>query len=154
MTGKHAAPAAPRRRPRRATETSDLAGAIMRLHRAYGQRIADDPAALVHEQQLAESLRDATNHGIWLANRNPANRYSLTEIAAVTGRTKQAVSLRVQAGEKVHNRILAAAGGGILTRLGDLRRYRAERLAAAGVPDKSGSDRERAEYARLRAVGE
>jgi len=147
MTGKHAAP-----RPRRATETSDLAGAIMRLHRAYGERIGNDPAALVHEQQLLDSLRDEINRGIWLANRNPATRYSLTEIARINGRTKQAVSLRVQSGEAVHNRRLAAAGGGILTRLADLRRHRAERLAAADVEDRSGSDRERAESARLRAV--
>jgi hypothetical protein len=154
MTGKHAAPKPPARPRRRATETSDLAGALMRMHRAFGERIGDDPAALVHEQQLIESLRDAINHGIWLANRNPGTRYSLPEIGRVTGRTKQAISLRVQAGEAVHNRLLAAIGGGTLTRLADLRRYRAERLAAADVDDRSGSDRERAECARLRAVGE
>lgn len=148
MTGTHAAP----KRARRQTETSELAAWICRLHRLLEQRIAADPAALVHEDELVQSLRDACNHGIFLANKNPATRYSLSEIARVNGRTKQAMSLRVQSGEAVHNRLMAAVGGGALRRLADFRRQRAERLAAAEVPDRSGSDRERAEY--LRVVGE
>jgi hypothetical protein len=139
-TGKH--------RARRVKETSDYVAFLTRALIAWGDRIADDPAALVHLRELESTLRDQTNRGVWEANRR--GQYSQRDIASILGVSHQAVGKRVGLGELVAAAVTAARGGGALIRLGEVRARRARLLAAAGVADVTGSDRERT----LRAVGE
>jgi hypothetical protein len=142
MTGRHAAA----KRPRRETETSDYVAFMTRAMVAWGDRIAADPAALVHMRELTATLADQTNRGIWEANRR--GRYSEREMAAILGVSHQAVHKRVHLGELVAAAVTAARGGGALIRLAEVRARRARLLEAAGVEDRTGSERERT----LRAV--
>lgn len=141
MTGKHSRRAAAQAR-RRTVETSDYVAMMTRVLYGYGARIAADPAALAHLRDLETSLKDAVNLGIFLANKGPAH-YSINEQARILGVTKQAIHLRVQAGEQVHVRHEAARSRGPLVRLADVRARRAARLAAVQLADLTGSERER-----------
>lgn len=141
MAGRHEAGGA-RRKAHRRTETSDYVAMMRRIQAGWGDRVAEDPAALVHWAELVRGLTEETNRGIFEANRSAAH-YSLTDIAAILGLTKQAVSLRVRAGEAVYAARAEAAGAGPLVRLADVRARRAAGLRAAGVEDVTGSERER-----------
>lgn len=134
MTGKH------RARPR--TETSDYVAMLTRLINSWGDRVADDPAALVHLGELTQAMTDATNRGIFQANAR-AHGYSQNDIAAILGVSRQAVAKRIGLGQVVYAAAQAARGAGPLVRLADIRRARAAGLASAGVPDLTGTERER-----------
>lgn len=134
MTGKH------RARPR--TETSDYVAMMTRLFSAWGDRVAADPAALVHMRDLERALSEATSRGIFEANQRPGG-YSQNEIARMMGVTRQAISKRVAHGQAVYAAAAAARGAGPLVRLADIRRARAAGLASAGVTDITGTERER-----------
>ena len=73
MPGRHRALA----RKKEQTEGSEFAAMLVRLHYAYGRRIAEDPAELAHLRDIEASLRDATNLGIATANRAARQPYSL-----------------------------------------------------------------------------
>ncbi|HEY2309481.1 MAG TPA: hypothetical protein VGI05_26685 [Streptosporangiaceae bacterium] len=134
MAGKH------RARPR--TETSDYVAMMTRLISAWGDRVAADPAALVHLRDLHQQLTDATNRGMFEANRGQA-RYSHSDMAAILGVSRQAVAKRIGLGELVYAAAAAARGAGPVVRLADVRRARAAGLASAGVADVTGTERER-----------
>jgi hypothetical protein len=87
-------------------------------------------------------MRDAVNLGIYAANTTGERPYSINEIAAILGISKQAVHKRVKLGEAVYDQIEAARASGALVRLDDMRQARAAMLAAAGIPDRTGSPRE------------
>jgi hypothetical protein len=125
---------------RRQTETSDFIAMMNRMAPALGDRIAADPVALVHVDDLMRNFADQVNRGIFEANRRSG--YSMNEIAALAGVSRQAVQQRAHRGESVYARLQAARGAGALFRLGDIRRRRAELAAAAGVTDRTGSVRE------------
>jgi hypothetical protein len=142
MAGRHAAT----ERPRRTVETSDYVAFLSRALIAWGDRVAADPAALVHLRELESTLRDQTNRGIWEANRR--GKYSERDMGLILGVSHQAVHKRVSLGELVAAAVTAARGGGALIRLGEVRARRARLLEAAGVEDRTGSEKERT----LRAV--
>lgn len=123
-------------------EVSERVAWIDRLLYTWGDEIARDPAALVHLRRLEASLRDNTNRGIFEANRGQ-NHYSRREIAAVLGVSEIAISKRMHLGETVYAALQQLRGAGALVRIGDVRRERAAGLAAAGVQDKTGSEKER-----------
>lgn len=141
MPGRHRLPAQ-QTRPKRQTETSEYVAFLMRTIIGYGERIGQDPAALAHLRDLEAITRDAVNAGIYLANHTGDRPYSINEIAAIMGISKQAVHKRVQLGEAVYLRLEAARADGAVIRLADMRRTRAAMLAAAGLPDRTGSPRE------------
>lgn len=143
MPGKHAAPRRPQRRTRRDTETSEYAAMMIRVLYGYGQRIGTDPAALAHLRDIETALRDAVNLGVFTANRAGTRPYSINEMAAILGISKQGVHKRVRLGEDIYARLEAAKAGGALVRLADVRAARAAALAGAGVEDRTGSPRER-----------
>lgn len=145
MAGKHRAS----RTRQRVTETSDYVAMLERLIIAWGDRIAADPAALVHLRDLAAALEQQTNRGIWEANRGQS-RYSQNYMASMLGVSRQAIQQRIARGELAAAAITERRGGGAMVRIGDIRARRALLLARAGVPDLTGSERER----HLRAVGE
>lgn len=145
MAGTHARPGRVRRVLKRQTETSDYVAFVERILAGFGDRIAADPAALVHLRELEETLRDQVNRGIFEANRSAAH-YSQNDMASILGISRQGIAKRVRLGEDVHAQTVEARGGGGLVRIGDIRARRAEGLAAAGVDDLTGSPRE------LRAV--
>lgn len=140
MAGKHRAAG-------QVTETSDYVAFLQRIVIGYGDRIADDPAALAHLRDLEALLTDQVNRGIWEANARDGG-YSQNEIAAILGVSRQAVAKRIGLGEAAAAAVTEARGGGALVRIGDVRARRAELLERAAVPDRTGSQRERA----LRAV--
>lgn len=129
-------------RSKRVTETSEKVAMMLRIFASYGDRIAEDPAALIHLEDLTIAFRDAVNMGIFRANAGE-HGYSQNEIAAMLGRTRQAVQQRIRSGETAYAEIQARRGAGTLARLADVRARRAAQLAAAGVEDRTGSDRER-----------
>jgi predicted DNA-binding protein YlxM (UPF0122 family) len=133
--GKHAGA------PRPPIETSDYVAMMLRIANGYGNRIADDPAALVHMAELVQGLTDAVNRGIFEANRGE-NSYSQNEIARMMGVSRQAVQQRIRIGERVYAELQRRLGAGALVRLGDIRSRRAELLEQAGVDDRTGSVRE------------
>jgi len=114
---------------------------MRRLIIAWGDRVAADPAALVHLAELTRELSDQTSRGIFEANRRGG--YSQNEIARMLGVTRQAIAKRITLGEAVYAAAQARAGAGPLVRLADIRRARAAGLASAGVPDRTGTERER-----------
>lgn len=134
MAGRHA------RTPRQ-TETSDYIAFYLRVVNGLGNRIAEDPAALVHVPELQQALADAVNRGVFEANRGES-RYSQNEMARMAGVSRQAIQQRIRSGERVYAAMLERLGGGALIRLGDVRARRAERLELAGVEDRTGSVRE------------
>jgi hypothetical protein len=138
MPGRHRLPA----RRRRDVETSEYAAMMTRIILGYGNRIAQDPAALVHLRDLEAAMRDAVNLGIYAANKFGDRPYSINEMAAILGISKQAVHKRVQLGQAVWNALEAAKANGPVVRLDDMRKSRAAMLAAAGIPDRTGSPRE------------
>jgi hypothetical protein len=129
-------------RPKRATETSEYVAFLARLLIGYGERIGRDPAALTHLRDIEAITRDAVNAGIYLANKSGDCPYSINEIGAIMGISKQAAWKRVQLGEQVMLRLEAARAHGAVVQLADIRRTRALMLAAAGLPDRTGSPRE------------
>lgn len=131
----------------RVVETSDYVAFMTRSMVAWGDRIAADPAALVHLRELEQTLTQQTNRGIWEANRRA--QYSQNHMAAILGISRQGVAKRISLGELAAAAVNAARGGGALVRIGEVRARRARLLAAANVPDLTGSDRERQQ---LRAV--
>jgi hypothetical protein len=144
MTGKHRAGP----RPRRETETSDFVGMLHRMFIAYGDRIAEDPAALAHLRDLEDAWRDAVNTGIFRANQGEG-KYSTPEIGRILGVSHQAIGKRAGLGRTAHAALVARRGGGALVRLADLRARRAELLEQAGVEDRTGSERERGALRRV-----
>jgi hypothetical protein len=141
MNGRHRAGTA----PQRTTETSDYVAMMTRIIGSFGDRIAQDPAALVHLADLETALRDAVNRGIFEANRS-TRHYSQNEIGAILGVSRQAVARRVGLGELVYAAMMQARGAGPVIRIAAVRARRAQLLATAGVEDRTGSARE------LRAV--
>jgi hypothetical protein len=133
MAGRHRLPD----RRKREYESPEFAAMLVRMIYAYGARIGNDPAALTHLRDIETALRDATNAGIAAANRRPDQPYSLAEIADITGISRQAIHKRVRLGERVLTRLAAARGNGAVVRLADMRRSRADGLAAAGLPDRT-----------------
>jgi hypothetical protein len=137
MTGKHRAGSS----PRRVTETSDYVAMMARIITAYGDRIAADPAALAHLRDLQDVLAEQVNRGIFEANKGQ-NHYSQNEMAAILGVSRQAIAKRIGLGEAIYARTWEARGGGAVVRVADIRARRAQLLAVAGVPDRTGSPRE------------
>jgi hypothetical protein len=115
---------------------------LMRMIYGYGVRVGEDPAGLAHLRDLEAAMRDAVNIGIYAANKLEDRPYSINEIAAILGVSKQAVHKRVQLGEQVFNRLEAAKASGAVIRLADMRAARAAVLGQAGVTDRTGSPRE------------
>lgn len=128
-------------RARRPVETSDFAAMLLRLAVAWGDRIAEDPAALVHFPEITQALTDQTSRGIWEANER--GQYSQNHMAAILGTSRQAIQQRIARGRLVAAAVTEARGGGALVRLADIRARRAQLLAEAGVPDITGSEREK-----------
>lgn len=151
MKGRHHAGTALQQRPPRVTETSDFVAMLRRLFNAWGDRVGQDPAALVHLAELVAELERQTNRGIFVANRGQ-DHYSQRDIGRILGLTRQAIAHRIKLGELVHAELVERRlGGAPLVRLADVRGARAMLLEAAGLDDRTGSDRERG---HLRAVGE
>ncbi|WP_433242374.1 hypothetical protein [Actinomadura nitritigenes] len=145
MTGRYARNPRPPSRTARVTETSDYVAMLQRLLWGYARRIGDDAAALVHLRELEQTLRDATNYGMYLANQRGSNGqpgYSQNEQAAMLGVSRQAVAKRIKLGEEIHVSQQILTGRGAVVRIGDVRTQRAAGLAAAGVEDRTGSVRE------------
>jgi hypothetical protein len=115
---------------------------MLRIFGAFGDRIGEDPAALVHLRELQEALTDQVNRGIWHANAQQ-DGYSQNHMAAMLGVSRQAIAKRIGLGEAVYTRMAAARGAGALVRIGDIRARRAQLLADAEVTDQTGSPRER-----------
>jgi hypothetical protein len=126
----------------RDTETSDYVAFTIRVISGFGDRIPKDPAALAHFRELETALRDHVNRGIFEANRGEAH-YSRNEMAKILGVSDIAIMKRIRNGEIVYAMQQAARGAGALVRIGDIRRARANALAAAQVHDRTGSARER-----------
>lgn len=138
MTGKHRLPD----RRKRTVENDDYAAMLHRMHLGLATRIAEDPTMLAHEDALKKSLFDAFNAGIAAANRKPDQPYSLAEIAAIAGVSRQAIHKRVRFGETVLAAVAAARARGGVVRLADIRATRTARLAEAGIPDRATSPKE------------
>lgn len=132
----------PKRRAKRQVETSEYTAYLTRIIYGYGIRIGEDPVALVHLRDLEAAMRDAVNLGVYLANKEGDRPYSINEIAAIMGISKQAVHKRVRLGEPVYARLEIARTNGAIVRLADMRQTRAASLAAAGIPDRTGSPKE------------
>lgn len=129
-------------RHRKQTETSDYVAFMMRVFNGYGDRIADDPAALAHLRDLQEAFTKAVNMGIFRAN-SGESKYSTTEIGRLLGVSHQAIGKRAGLGRHAYAELQRARGAGAVIRLATLRARRAELLQAAAVPDRTGSERER-----------
>lgn len=136
MAGRH------RRPGRRTTETSEYVAMMLRIYGAWAERVAADPAALAHLGELQQAFTDATNTGIFRANRD-SQHYSQNELAAILGVSRQAIAKRIGLGELAYAAAQARAGAGPMVRLADIRARRAAGLAAAHVADVTGSQRER-----------
>jgi hypothetical protein len=139
MAGRHRTDGGAQRRPRRVTETSDYVAFLTRALVAWGDRVAEDPAALVHLRELEGALRDQTNRGIWEANRR--GQYSQRDIAAILGISQQGVGKRAGLGQLAAAAVTAARGGGALVRLADVRKRRGALLEQAGVADRNERER-------------
>lgn len=146
MPGHHRASPDRQRRAQRVTETSDYVAMLTRLMVAWGDRVAADPAALVHFRELEAALVQQTNRGVFEANRRGG--YSQNEMARMLDTSRQAIAKRARLGELIYAAIEARRGGGALVRIGEVRARRARLLAHAGISDRTGSDRE------LRAIGQ
>lgn len=138
MAGRHRLPA----KRKRNVESSEYAAMLIRQIQAYGKRIGEDPAALTYLRDIEEALRDSVNAGIAAANLRPDQPYSLAEIADVLGISRQGIHKRVRHGEAVLTDLAIARDQGPVVRLADMRAKRSARLAAAGIPDRTGSPRE------------
>ena len=143
MPGRHTRRSlVPGRRKKRETETSDYIAMLVRMIYGYGVRIGEDPAALAHLRDLEAAMKDAVNVGIYAANKEADRPYSINEMAAILGVSKQAIHKRVGLGEEVFVRLEAAKASGAVVRLADMRAARAAALGQAGVTDRTGSPRE------------
>lgn len=140
MTGRHRADSKPQKRSKRDVETSDYVAFVQRALWGYGRRIASDPAALVHLRDLEDAFRDGVNLGIADANHSQ-DAYSHNHMAAILGISRKGIAKRVGLGEQVRLRL--ARLNGPVVRLADVRTQRAEGLAAVGVEDVTGSEKER-----------
>jgi hypothetical protein len=112
------------------------------MFEAFGDRIAADPAGLAHVAELERRWTEAVNRGIFQANRD-TQHYSQRHMADIMGVSRQAIAKRIGLGEAAYAAAHARAGAGPLVRLADIRTARAAALRAAGVPDVTGSARER-----------
>jgi hypothetical protein len=126
----------------RKTDNSEYAAMMMRIFFGFSKRIGEDPAALTDLPMLRAGFEDFINLGIFAANKNGSNPYSINEIAKIMGMTKQGVHLRVKQGIQVHARLEAARANGGMFRVADIRRIRADAMAAVGIPDRTGSPKE------------
>src|SRR5215472_3513854 len=73
---------------------------LARMMASYGKRIGDDPAAsLPHLRELETALTDATNHGLYLANK--VGGRSINDLAGMLGVSKQAIFKRVGLGAAI-----------------------------------------------------
>lgn len=122
------------------TEASEWVAWMERLIDGWGDHIASDPAAGVHYRDLQRRLEEALNLGLFQANRG-SQHYSLNEIGRMYGLTKQAIAHRIKLGEQAY---VAASSNVIQLGVRQVRRDRAAALGAAGVPDRTGSEREKA----------
>jgi hypothetical protein len=88
-------------RKRKRTTTNDgYAAMLARMLRAYGTRIGEEPATgLAHLRELEQAMTDATNLGLYTANRDGG--HSVNQLAAMLGISKQSVHARVKAGERI-----------------------------------------------------
>lgn len=148
MTGRHRADSGARKRSARVTETSEFMAFAQRIAIVMGDRLGNDPAGLVQARELVTLLQDHLDRGVFLASRQ--GQYSQNELAKMAGITRQAIAKRIHRGELVHAELQRRRGAGALIRLADLRARRAQLLEAAGIEDRTGSDRERG----LRAAGQ
>ncbi len=139
--GRHTRQAITRRK-RKDTETSEYVAMLIRILYGWGQRVADDSAALTHLRDIEAALRDSTNLGIYGANKLNETPYSLSEMAAILGITKQSVHPRSGLGQQVYQQLAEAKARGAVVSLANTRAARAERLAHAGIPDRTGSVKE------------
>jgi hypothetical protein len=146
---------APAERQKRVTETSDYVAMMKRIIIGYGQRIGEDPVALVHLAELTAAMRDAVNRGMYLANQPGANGqrgYSMNDMAKILDVSRQAVQKRVHLGESAHLALQVLKGNGAVVRIADVRAERAAGLQAAELDDRTGSVRELAAF-RQAATG-
>ena len=67
---------------------------------------------------------------------------AVDQMADIVGVSRQAIHKRVRLGQAVLGRLMAARSNGAIVRLEDMRKARAAGLAAAGIPDRTGSPRE------------
>lgn len=135
MAGRHRLPD----RRKREYEASEYAAFVIRAINGWGVRAGEDPAGLAYLSAFEEALRNAANLAIATANDPERDQpYSLAEIASIMGISRQAVHKRGRLGEA----LAALRGKGPVVRLDDMRKTRAAALAAAGVPDRTGSPRE------------
>jgi hypothetical protein len=124
-------------------ETSELVRWIKNLYAKYGDQIADDPAGLVHLPELREELTMHANRGTFEANRG-RHRYSTYEIAKMRGVSRQMTIKMIRDGERAYAAWWARKGAGhVMYSLPREREFRAARMRAADVPDRTGSHRER-----------
>lgn len=130
------------RHRRRQTETSDYVAFMLRVFNGFGDRIADDPAALAHLRDLEAAFANAVNMGIFRAN-SGESKYSTPEIGRLLGVSHQAIGKRAAKGRDAYAELQRARGAGAVIRLAVLRSRRAELLEAAAVPDRTGTERER-----------
>jgi hypothetical protein len=125
------------RRRKRVTETEDYIAMLYRMIARLADRIEADPAASAYVEDQKAALGGASNVGLWAANRRPRTPWSVNELAAVSGRSKQAAHQQVQRGGQLALELAAARERGEpVVRIEDLRRVRAQRLAAAGRQDE------------------
>lgn len=142
MAGRHAATGR-HRRTGRVRETSEYAAFTLRVLAGYGDRVAADPAALVHLADILAYAQQEANRGIYLANAGEQS-YSQNEIARILGVSRQAVAKRIEQGRAVHEgRLHRLAGARPVVALADVRASRAAGLRAARVADRTGSAKER-----------
>jgi hypothetical protein len=125
-----------RPRRRRSTETEEYAAMLLRLIYRYGERIAGDPAAAVHLAELKQALGIVGNIGLFAANTIGEKPWSVNELAALMGISKQSVHEQVRRGEGLFAELAAARQAGALVRIADLRKLRAARLAAPALEDR------------------
>lgn len=129
-------------RQARVVESSEYAAMLERLIIRYGERAAEDPAILAHAQHLQQALTDAINMGIHAATRQGRQPYSLAEIGRIMGIAYQSAQKRARRGEAALVQLLARRTDGAVVQLAVKRAERAAALAAAGVEDRTGSQRE------------
>ena len=139
--GKHDLEPRPRRSPlrrrKRVTETEDYVAMLLRMIYNLADRIAGDPAAAAHLEDLKAALGAAGNIGLWAANKTGDCPWSVNELALLTGKSKQAMHQQVQRGEQLAAALAELRARGAVVRIADLRATRAAALEAAGLEDRA-----------------
>lgn len=91
-----------RRRRKRDTTTASYDAMLVRMIRAYGKRVGQDPAAALADLRVIESeLTDAVNYGLHVALESGQ---SATRLAGTLGVSRQAIYKRAGLGELVARR--------------------------------------------------